>query len=90
VCPRHGPRLTALFHRDEYPSLPILADLVGKRPYLQHGTVVRQNGSPAEHTGPGTAHFELDQSAHRAIGMLAAAVMAMMSVPGRRRGRGRP
>lgn len=74
---------------DRHRPLVAVAGLMGKQTYLEQGTVVRKTGCAAEHTGPGTAHFELDQSAHRAIGMLAAAVMAALAVPGRRGDRGR-
>jgi hypothetical protein len=69
---------------DRHRPLRAAARLAGKSAYLQSGTVVRQHGAPADAFGPGTAHFELDQSAHEAIGLLAAAVMAVLAVPPRR------
>lgn len=64
-----------LFLTSEYPNLPPLAARAGKTGYIQHATAVRKPGdTAAELSGPGTALMELDEAAHRAIGVAAAAV----------------
>jgi hypothetical protein len=68
-------RSAALFRTLEYPKLPILAARAGKTGYIQHATAVRKPGdTAAEVSGPGTALMELDEAAHRAIGVAAALV----------------
>lgn len=73
---------------DRHWPLVAAARATGKQGYLRYGTVVRCPGQPPETTGPGTAHFELDQSAHRAIGLAAATVTAWLATrrPTRPRG----
>ncbi|MFJ7786974.1 hypothetical protein ACIQY8_30635 [Streptomyces albidoflavus] len=64
-----------------------LAEKAGKAGYIKHATVVRKAGgegteypAPVQDTaGPGTALMELDQAAHRAIGVAAAAVTAWLT-----------
>ncbi|MFE0457781.1 hypothetical protein ACFW1A_00790 [Kitasatospora sp. NPDC058965] len=60
------------------------AEALGKGGYLERATVVRSAGKTPDPAGPGTALFELDQSAHRALGVLAAVVTAVVA---RRTGR---
>ena len=60
---------------------PLLAAarLAGKSGYLNAATVVRRPGQEPETTGPGTALFELDRSAHRVIGLGAALLTAWLA-----------
>ncbi len=48
------------------------AALIGKDVYLAEATVVRKAGEAHKETGPGTALFVLDQSAHKVFLFLAA------------------
>ncbi|MFG2734390.1 hypothetical protein ACGFX7_06165 [Streptomyces harbinensis] len=62
-----------------------LATAAGKGGYIAHCGVVRQDPESGEYRadqfGPGTAAFELDQSAHRFIGWIVAAGIALVAVP---------
>ncbi|GGN65402.1 hypothetical protein GCM10012285_68150 [Streptomyces kronopolitis] len=74
-----------LFRTSEYPNLPILADKAGKGGYIKYATIVRKVGGEdpetvQDDTGPGTAHMEVDQAAHRAIGVVAALVTAWITL----------
>lgn len=62
-----------------------LAGRAGKSGYIARCHAVRINGDGtpvAEAGGPGTALMELDQAAHRAIGVLAAVVTAWIATRG--------
>ncbi|MEU6621916.1 hypothetical protein ABZ926_14225 [Streptomyces litmocidini] len=59
-----------------------LADRVGKRGYIDHCTATRVNDKgevTTELSGPGTALMELDQAAHRFIGIGAAALTTWLA-----------
>ncbi|MFF7159638.1 hypothetical protein [Streptomyces sp. NPDC008139] len=72
--------LVALFRTLEYRNLPTLADRAGKTGYIDHATAVRKPGDAApELSGPGTALMELDEAAHRAIGVAAALVTTWLA-----------
>lgn len=64
---------------DRRRPLTALARAAGKDGYLQAATVVRNCHQSPDATGPGTATFELDRSAHRAIGLAAAALTAWLA-----------
>jgi hypothetical protein len=57
------------------------ADKTGNLGYVQHATVMRRldkNGKPViDEAGPGTALMELDQAAHRLLGLVAAVVASI-------------
>jgi hypothetical protein len=55
----------------------------GHGQYVDSCGVVRTPGGEPELTGPGTAAMELDQSAHRFIGMLGAVIMTVFAFRGR-------
>ncbi|MFI6026380.1 hypothetical protein [Amycolatopsis magusensis] len=55
---------------DRREPLKAAARFVGKSGYVEHATVQRREGVVDE-SGPGTALTELDQAAHRVIGVLA-------------------
>lgn len=65
-----------------------LAEKTGKGGYVQHATVVRKAGGEGtaypepvqDVSGPGTALMELDQAAHRAIGVAAALVTTWITL----------
>ncbi|MFJ9787815.1 hypothetical protein ACIRSS_50150 [Amycolatopsis sp. NPDC101161] len=67
-----GAAVNAVTHYviDRREPLKALARLAGKQGYIEHATVQRRDGVVDE-SGPGTALTELDQAAHRAIGVLA-------------------
>ncbi|MFI5672979.1 hypothetical protein [Streptomyces sp. NPDC051704] len=77
-----------LFRTSEYPNLPTLAEKAGKGGYIKHATVVRKAGGEGTEypkavqdvSGPGTALMELDQAAHRAIGVAAALVTTWITL----------
>lgn len=77
-----------LFRTSEYPNLPTLAEKAGKSGYIKHATVVRKVGGEGTEyskavqdvSGPGTALMELDQAAHRAIGVAAALVTTWITL----------
>lgn len=50
-----------------------------KASYLDHATVQRRDGV-IDQAGPGTALMEMDQAAHRVIGVLASAVTTVIAV----------
>jgi hypothetical protein len=52
---------------------------IGKGGYLDHATVQRRPGV-VEESGPGTALMEMDQAAHRAIGVLASLLTTAIAV----------
>lgn len=52
---------------------------IGKAHYLDHATCQRRPGTVDE-SGPGTALYEMDQAAHRVIGVAAAAVTAWLAI----------
>jgi hypothetical protein len=59
---------------DRREPLKRLAKPFKKAGYIERATVVRKPGKQADEGGPGTALMELDQSLHRGIGLVAAAV----------------
>jgi len=61
---------------DRRTPLRRLAELLGNGGYLAAATVVRKPHGEAEHTGPGTALFELDQSFHYLFLFAAALIIA--------------
>ncbi|GAA4694334.1 hypothetical protein [Streptomyces youssoufiensis] len=85
-----GAAITALTHGilDRREPLLWLAEKAGKTGYIQHATVVRKAGGQGTEypkavqdvSGPGTALMELDQAAHRAIGVAAALVTTWLTV----------
>ncbi|MFV2172389.1 hypothetical protein ACFHW2_11595 [Actinomadura sp. LOL_016] len=56
---------------------------VGKAEYLAYETVQRRPGEIDSGGGPGTALMEMDQAAHRLIGVAAAAVTTWLAVRSR-------
>ncbi|MEV4212643.1 hypothetical protein [Micromonospora sp. NPDC049662] len=76
-----GAALNAVTHvvLDRRQPLFVLARAAGKGDYLDTVTVMRTGDGPPAETGPGTATFELDRSAHRAIGLLAALTTAWLA-----------
>jgi hypothetical protein len=73
-----GLALSAASHYviDRRTPLRRLAQLAGHDGYLAHATVVRRPGADPDTTGPGTALFHLDQTAHKVFLLAAALVMA--------------
>lgn len=69
------------------PLLWLAKHFNGKGGYVDYITVVRKPGESADRTGPGTGLFELDSAAHRAFGVIAAAVTALATVEGNSDGR---
>ncbi len=67
-----GAALNAVTHYviDRREPLKRAARRFGKGGYVEHATVQRREGV-VDQAGPGTALMELDQSAHRVIGVLA-------------------
>ncbi|MFD8386186.1 hypothetical protein ACFV2X_48100 [Streptomyces sp. NPDC059679] len=55
------------------------ARALGKQTYLEYGTVVRKPGEDPDAYGPGSAVMELDQAAHRLVGVMAAAVTTWLA-----------
>lgn len=77
-----GAAINGLTHAvlDRREPLLWLAARAGKAGYIQHATAVRKPGDTApELSGPGTALMELDEAAHRAIGVAAAAVTTWLA-----------
>jgi hypothetical protein len=77
-----GAAVNGLTHAvlDRREPLLWLAARAGKAGYIQHATAVRKPGDTApELSGPGTALMELDEAAHRAIGVAAAAVTTWLA-----------
>ena len=62
---------------DRRTPLRRLAALLGRDPYIEHVTVVRQPGGDADGCGPGTGMFHLDQSWHHLWVGIAAFVIAL-------------
>jgi hypothetical protein len=80
VCTLPPTAAGELFRTSQYPNLPTLAARAGKAGYIQHATAVRKPGDSApELSGPGTALMELDEAAHCAIGVAAAAVTTWLA-----------
>ncbi|MFD4481565.1 hypothetical protein ACFWPU_36395 [Streptomyces sp. NPDC058471] len=85
-----GAAINAITHGiiDRRDPLLWLAEKAGKGGYIKHATVVRkQGGEGTEYpepvqdvSGPGTALMELDQAAHRAIGVAAALVTTWITL----------
>ncbi|MFF7258606.1 hypothetical protein [Streptomyces microflavus] len=85
-----GAAINAITHGiiDRRDPLLWLAEKTGKAGYIKHATVVRkQGGEGTEYpepvqdvSGPGTALMELDQAAHRAIGVAAALVTTWITL----------
>ncbi len=90
-----GAGINALTHLviDKRQPLLWLAAKAGKGGYVEHCTVVRnvdeEGNARAEDSGPGTAAFELDQAAHRAIGVAAALVTTWITLRAERKGQPR-
>ncbi|GAA3163680.1 hypothetical protein [Streptomyces ramulosus] len=87
-----GAAINAITHGiiDRRDPLIWLAKKAGKDGYIQHATVVRKVGGedtePVQDvSGPGTALMELDQAAHRAIGVAAALVTTWITLRTSRR-----
>jgi hypothetical protein len=77
-----GAAINGLTHAvlDRREPLLWLAARAGKAGYIQHATAVRKPGDTApELSGPGTALMELDEAAHRAIGVAAAFVTTWLA-----------
>ncbi|GAA1376660.1 hypothetical protein ACFPK5_00955 [Streptomyces beijiangensis] len=82
-----GAAINAVTHGiiDRRDPLIWIAEKVGKGGYIEHATVVRKAGTdypePVQDlSGPGTALMELDQAAHRAIGVAAALVTTWITL----------
>ncbi|MGW2109509.1 hypothetical protein [Streptomyces sp. NPDC001948] len=85
-----GAAINALTHAilDRREPLLWLADKAGKSGYIKHATIVRKAGGEGteypkavqDASGPGTALMELDQAAHRAIGVAAALVTTWITL----------
>ncbi|NKQ54557.1 hypothetical protein HFP15_16880 [Amycolatopsis sp. K13G38] len=59
-----------------------------KDTFIAVATVMRKPDYEPDTSGPGTALSDLDQGLHKLLGVIAAAVMARLAVPTRRRVRG--
>ncbi|MFK8905891.1 hypothetical protein [Streptomyces sp. YS-3] len=85
-----GAAINAITHGilDRRDPLLWLAEKTGKSGYIKHATVVRKTGGEGTEcpnaiqdvSGPGTALMELDQAAHRAIGVAAALVTTWITL----------
>ncbi|MFI1177864.1 hypothetical protein [Streptomyces melanogenes] len=85
-----GAAINAITHGilDRRGPLIWLAEKAGKGGYIKHATVVRKAGGEGtaypkavqDVSGPGTALMELDQAAHRAIGVAAALVTTWITL----------
>ncbi|MFG2878856.1 hypothetical protein ACGFYU_28295 [Streptomyces sp. NPDC048337] len=85
-----GAAINAITHGilDRRDPLLWLAEKTGKTGYIKHATVVRKAGGEGTEypkavqdiSGPGTALMELDQAAHRAIGVAAALVTTWITL----------
>ncbi|RSN32222.1 hypothetical protein DL990_20095 [Amycolatopsis sp. WAC 01416] len=64
---------------DRREPLRKLARLAGKQGYVERATVQRREGV-VDGCGPGTALMELDQAAHRAIGVVASLVTTWIAL----------
>jgi hypothetical protein len=89
-----GTAVNALTHAalDRGALLLWVADRTGKRGYLNHCQAARLHADgtvTAEINGPGTAWLALDDAAHRAIGVTAAAVTTRLAVRKSRRSHAR-
>ncbi len=76
-----GTLLNAATHYviDRREPLKAMARLAGKQGYVEHATVQRRDGV-IDAAGPGTAFTELDQAAHRAIGVAASLVTTWIAL----------
>jgi hypothetical protein len=77
-----GAAVNGLTHAalDRREPLLWLAARAGKAGYIAHATAVRKPGDTApELSGPGTALMQLDEAAHRAIGVAAALVTTWLA-----------
>ncbi|MFE3785182.1 hypothetical protein ACFXPA_44195 [Amycolatopsis sp. NPDC059090] len=83
-----GTAVNAVTHYviDRREPLKKAAQALGKGGYLEHATVQRRPGAVDE-AGPGTALMELDQAAHRAIGVLASLTTTWLALRSRRASR---
>ncbi len=59
-----------------------------KDTFIAVATVMRKPDTEPDTSGPGTALSDLDQGLHKLLGVIAAAVMAHLAIPARRRVRG--
>ncbi|MGA5424424.1 hypothetical protein [Streptomyces lavendulocolor] len=85
-----GAAINAITHGilDRREPLLWLAEKAGKSGYIKHATVVRKAGGESTEypkavqdvSDPGTALMELDQAAHRAIGVAAVLVTAWITL----------
>ncbi|GAB3380791.1 hypothetical protein [Amycolatopsis echigonensis] len=88
-----GTAVNAVTHYviDRREPLKTAARALGKSGYLEHATIQRREtpaGEPVvDESGPGTALMELDQAAHRAIGVLASLTTTWLAMRSRRAGR---
>ncbi|WP_326945784.1 hypothetical protein OG439_40670 [Amycolatopsis sp. NBC_01307] len=64
---------------DRREPLKAMARLTGHQGYIEHATVQRRDGV-VDIAGPGTALTELDQAAHRAIGVLASLTTTLLAL----------
>ncbi|MEC3974588.1 hypothetical protein [Amycolatopsis sp. H20-H5] len=76
-----GAAINAVTHYviDRREPLKSAARTFGKGGYLDHATVQRREGVVDE-SGPGTALMELDQAAHRLVGVFASLTTAWLAV----------
>lgn len=76
-----GAALTAVTHYaiDRRVGFIRLMRRAGKGGYLDHATAQRREGV-VDHAGPGTALMELDQAAHRLIGVAASLLTTWLAV----------
>ncbi|MGW6877130.1 hypothetical protein ACWGHA_32895 [Streptomyces xanthophaeus] len=85
-----GAAINAITHAilDRRDPLLWLAEKTGKTGYIKHASVVRKAGGEGteypkavqDSSGPGTALMELDEAAHRAIGVAAALVTTWITL----------
>ena len=80
-----GTAINAITHAalDRGALLLKIADVTGKRGYLDHCQAARLGADgtvTAEINGPGTAWLSLDDAAHRALGVAAAAVTTWLAI----------
>ncbi len=76
-----GAAINAVTHYviDRREPLKAMARLTGHKGYIEHATVQRRDGV-IDVAGPGTALTELDQAAHRAIGVAASLVTTWIAL----------
>ncbi|MFD5089370.1 hypothetical protein ACFWMR_02125 [Amycolatopsis thailandensis] len=80
-----GMGINAITHYviDRRAPLLAAARALGKSDYVEHATVQRREGV-VDVAGPGTALTELDQAAHRVVGVLASLMTTWLATRGRR------